>query len=263
LRLGGGGSSLECQPVWRSVLLAILATVLLQNAVSAQTLIGRVLEDGRDTPVSGALVSLLGREGEVRVQVLADSVGRFVLAPPEAGEFVVTAARFGYEPFRSPLFAMTTERSVPFDLLMQPSPLGLTGIDVSVVRERSQLLGLYGHTPATLGRRWIGRDKIESRIGARTPADVIRWNAPAGVYIPVSNSSPLNESLCVKTYRNVRGECALTVLNGVVVGRLQANQIDPQEIEAIALLSPMDATTFYGTIAGGGAVLIWTRQGRR
>jgi hypothetical protein len=53
------------------------------------------------------------------------------------------------------------------------------------------------------------------------------------------------------------------VLNGVVIDPVEANQMDPEAIEAIAVLSPMDATTLYGTVGGSGAVLIWTRRGSR
>jgi len=34
------------------------------------------------------------------------------------------------------------------------------------------------------------------------------------------------------------------------------------DVEAIAILTPTDATNFYGTQGGGGAVKIWTRAGR-
>jgi hypothetical protein len=39
--------------------------------------------------------------------------------------------------------------------------------------------------------------------------------------------------------------------------------IDHHDLEAIVVLGPTEATTFYGTAGGGGAVLLWTRRGRR
>lgn len=53
------------------------------------------------------------------------------------------------------------------------------------------------------------------------------------------------------------------MLDGVVVPAEMAFDLDSRDIEAIAILDPTDAVTFYGTAAGGGAVLFWTRRGRQ
>jgi hypothetical protein len=52
-------------------------------------------------------------------------------------------------------------------------------------------------------------------------------------------------------------------LNGVVIDPVEINQIDPAMIESIAVLSPVDAATLYGTRGGNGAVLVWLRTGGR
>ncbi len=175
-----------------------------------------MLEDGRDTPVPGALVSLLDREGERRAEALSGVDGRFVLAPPDAGEYVVEAVRLGYEPTRSPLFAMKTEGSVPFDILMTPEPLGLPGLEVTVEAEAEELLRNFGASPVTLGNRWIDREKIEHMVTPGMAKDVIRWQGIAGVTVVEYDDSPLGGPLCVVFSRRDR-QCALTVLNGAVV----------------------------------------------
>jgi hypothetical protein len=235
---------------------------------AAQTVTGRVLEDGRGTAIAGARVSLLDRNGKRQAETMSDSVGRFALAPPRAGEFILAADRLGYETMRSPLLAMKGEGTVQLDLLMQLQPIGLEGFEVSVEAELIRELRTLGHSPASLGRRWIRREDIEAVKTAVRAADVIRWRAIPGVYLPVTNVSPALEPLCVTTQRasTVRSAippCAITVLNGVVIDPVEANQMDPEAIEAIAVLSPMDATTLYGTVGGSGAVLIWTRRGSR
>lgn len=232
----------------------------------AQTVTGRVVEDGRGTPVAGARVSLLDRDGKRRAEVVADSLGRFVMTPPRDGEYVLAAERLGYQTMRSPLLALKREGSVEMDLLMQPEPIGLEGLEVSVQSEIVRELRTLGQSPASLGRRWIPREDIAAVTSAIRTSDVIRWRAIPGVYIPVTNGSPNLEPLCVTTLRagTVRAAtppCGLTVLNGVVINPLDANQLDPEAIEAIAVLPPVEATTLYGTLGGAGAVLIWTRRG--
>ena len=55
--------------------------------------------------------------------------------------------------------------------------------------------------------------------------------------------------------------CALIVFNGVPMGGQQALSIDPDAIESIAILAPLEATTFFGTVGGSGAILVWTARG--
>jgi hypothetical protein len=72
--------------------------------------------------------------------------------------------------------------------------------------------------------------------------------------------------LCIAFLRvrraNGGGTCALVVLDGTPMSGVGALDIDPYSIESIALLEPIAATTRYGTLAGGGAVLVWTSRGR-
>lgn len=144
-----------------------------------------------------------------------------------AGDYVIQAVALGYAPTTSLLFSMTVGGSLPF-----------------------------GHTPETLRNRWINRAEIERMMTPGLPRDIIRRQNIAGVW--VEELGPL----CLKFSRRTR-KCALTVLDGMVVPAQVAYDLDTRDIEAIAILTPIDAATFYGTQAGGGAVLIWTRLGAR
>jgi hypothetical protein len=240
--------------------LAVACSVALAPvAAAAQTITGRVLEDGRDAPVASALVTLLDRDGDRRAEAVSDSAGRFVLSPPQAGEYTISTTRLGYEPFRSPLLSLTVEGTVQMDLLVRPEPLGLEGFEVSVESQAVKVLKSFGHNPGDLRRRWIDRKTIESRRTAVRTEDVIRWQAIPGVAVATVGGSPMLAPLCVYSLRGGRTGCALTVLNGVIIDPVEANQLDPIMIEAIAVLSPMDAATLYGTQGGNGAVLIWLR----
>lgn len=260
-RATGPGSLDRIQRCGITVL--ILAAVFKPPNATAQTLVGQVLEEGREIPVVGVAISLVDGNGDLSATTMSDSLGGFILAPPEPGEYVVEAARLGYEITRSPLLSLALEGSVPFEIMMQPAPIGLEGFEVSVERRAEVLLQTIGHTPATLGARWIDREDIERMPVPIGPLEVIRWRGLPGVWIDESRDIG-TARLCVSFLRakafvgSLR--CALILLNGSIISELEAQAINPDHIEAIAILTPVDASTFYGTMGGGGAVLIWTRS---
>lgn len=249
-------------------LLALVAVLAPPTSADAQTIQGRVLDQENEQPVGGAIVILVEREGDERVRALADSVGRFIVTPPEAGEYYVVAERFGYFETRSPLIALSTEGTAALDLLLVPEPIGLEGIEVSV-EERAELeLEQLGLTPRRLGNRWIGRDRIDAipvklDMGAvleRTAQANIRVIRPENLTL---GSDPLGLCVALQQARTAggMGTCALIVLDGVPISGVGAMDIDPEAIESIAILEPIEASTFYGTAGGSGAVLVWTRRG--
>jgi hypothetical protein len=71
--------------------------------------------------------------------------------------------------------------------------------------------------------------------------------------------------LCVELSRRTRGSIgcnqAAVFLNGVIMPYPEQilQDIDPNSIDRIEILSPIDAQFQFGTVAGNGAVLIYTR----
>jgi hypothetical protein len=252
-----------------ALLAGVLCTLATAEGARAQTLLGRVLDQVNEQPVAGVLVTLVARTGEERVRALSDSAGRFVIAPPEAGEYLLVTDRLGYEETRSPLLALTTEGQAPLDLMIEPEPIGLEGFEVSVEERAAEQLSRMGLSANALGNRWIDRDKIDAIPVKRDMGVILERTAQAGIRVTRPENLTMdsdNIGLCVALYR-VRtadggGRCALIVLDGVPMSGVAALDIDPDAIESIALLEPMEATTYFGTLGGAGAVLVWTRRGR-
>ena len=239
------------------------------SSASSQTILGRVLDQVNEEPIGGVIVALVGSDGEQRLRVLSDSVGRFVLAPPEAGEYVLVTERFGYLETRSPLLALSMEGEAPLELMIIPEPIGLEGLEISVEERAAEELDLMGLSPNSLGNRWINRDEIDAIPIKRDMGVILERRAPAGMQIiRPQNLTPGSDNigLCVAQQRartaTGQGTCSLVVLDGVPISGVQALDIDPDAIESIAILSPIQAVTFYGTLGGSGAVLVWTRRGR-
>lgn len=238
------------------VSLGVLAGFL---PAAGQTLTGRVLDEGTERPVGGAIVSLVDREGETREETVSDGEGRFRLVPPEAGQYVLATSAYGYESARSPLFELGLDGTARIELMVRAAPVGLEGLEVEVEREAELFLRNFGVAPATLSNRWIGRDEIDDMETPGLVKDVIRWQNIGGVSIDEYDASQ-NAPLCVRFMRRTR-QCAITVVDGIVVPPESAFGVVATDVEAIAVLDPVEATTFYGTAGGGGAVMIWTRAG--
>lgn len=258
------------QVIGRAVTLIVIgsASVIGSSELAAQTLRGRVLEDGRGVPVSGATVSLLLPNGEEVIRAETDSAGRFTLLPPSAGDYFLQVVRLGYADTRSPLLALSDQGSAAVDLLVQPLPIGLDGFEVTVQSEIERVVRNFGLRIEDLGRRWIDRQRIEEIPTALRAKDLVRWQGIPGVYVQEWGGPPALTPLCVsfwraKTLGAANPPCAITFLNGARIDSIEVNQISPEEIESILVLTPVEATGLYGTQGGAGAVLLWTRRGGR
>lgn len=243
-----------------SMIVGLCLTAMSPSSADAQTILGRVLDQMNEAPVGGVIVRLIQRDGAERLRALTDSAGRFVIAPPEAGEYILTTERFGYLETRSPLIALRVEGEAPLELMISPEPVGLAGLEVSVEEMAAEELSQMGLSPNQLGNRWINRADIDAMQMPGLAKDVIRWQNIAGVYIDEYDATE-EAPLCVRFVRRSRA-CAITVIDGIVVPPEQAYGLVSADVEAIAILNPTDATTFYGTAGGGGAVLFWSRRGR-
>lgn len=253
----------------RTAVPAALIAMLAPSLTSAQTIQGRVLDQDNEQPVGGAIVALVGPEGEEHERVLADSVGRFRIAPSETGEFYLVAERFGYFETRSPLIALSTEGLATLDLMLVPEPVGIEGLEVSVEELAEEELGQFGLTPAELGNRWIDRRTIDDIPVKRDLGVILENTSQIGMQVlrpqnlrPGSDDMGLCFSLQRARTGAGMGRCAMIVLNGIPITGVAALDIDPDAVESMAVLGPTEATTFYGTSGGAGAVLVWTRRGR-
>lgn len=253
----------------RILLVVAASALLLPQVTAAQTLIGQVLDQVNEQPVGGVVVALVARSGEARLRTLSDSTGRFILEPPEAGEYLLVTEHFGYLETRSPLLALTMEGQAPIELLVVPSPIGLEGLEVSVEELAAEQLNIMGLSANVLGRRWIDRRQIEAIQVIRDMGTILENTSQSGIRVIRPDNLTMgsdNMGLCVSMQRARRaggqGTCALVVLNGVPISGVQALNVDPASIESMALLVPTEAVTQYGTMAGSGALLVWTRNGR-
>lgn len=241
---------------------AVLLLALLFTDVHCQTLVGTTADAVTGRGVSNASIALVDVGGVHRAAAISDSLGRFTLVPPTDGEFTIEATRIGYEPTRSPLLALVTSGTAAIDIEMTPSPVGLDGLGVIVEAQAGEFLATIGLTPAAMRGRWVDRDELDAMETPGLLKDVLRWQNVAGLTVTEMDPTQRLPYLCVSLGRGTRG-CAAVYLDGARIPLDQAFFIDPRDLEAIAVLTPMEAATFYGTDGGSGVVVMWTRRGHR
>lgn len=165
-------------------LAAVLALVCVSPA-TAQSIRGQVVDASNGEAVPMAGVYLADRERTPLVTTMADSAGFYVLDVPVDGEYVLMAERFGYLQVESPLFAVSAEGSYEMDFELQPEPLGLAPVTVTVRNEQlvDWLTLEMGINPVSVfGFRVLQGPRLqEAKLkGKNNPTETLRW-----LYIPV------------------------------------------------------------------------------
>lgn len=119
---------------WRRVVAVAGLTALLSvgsvDPIDAQTIRGRVVDEGTDTAIAGALVLLISPDGEEAASTVSGGTGAYSLRVPSPGEWSLRVERIGFAsstvgPFR---LATGADRTVP--LSVSSAPVALPTITV-------------------------------------------------------------------------------------------------------------------------------------
>lgn len=206
-------------------ILAALTCLLARDAV-AQELRGRTVDAVAGSPVAFGEVVLLSDDGVPVAVAVADSAGRFALHAPVAGEYHVVVYRYGYEELRSLLMILEEGRVYEIEVEVQPLPVSLPGLEVSVVNEERTIQWLrraWGGNPRAMkGFRLIQGARLEE---AKSKSDdntaMLRW-----LYIPVSHG----RRVCVLSLFD---KCGQLYVNG---RRVPNEHIDSIDLNSIAVV---------------------------
>jgi len=248
----------------------IVALIQLAATVDsqAQRVLGRVLDETTRTAIVGAVVTAKDQDGDIVAYGISDQIGEYALSLPAFGTYSFDAESIGYG--RRIASDILVEDRLP--LLMHfelaPRPIEVEGIEAETRRVRPidlqlQRLGLGANEVDET--RIVTREEIAARQTSRDIGAVLEWQNISGTKIVRSQNFSAGNSaiLCVAQLRARtmgRDRCSLTVLNGTVIGLDAALMIDPDDLENIVILTPVQATLTFGTAGGGGAVLLYTRM---
>jgi hypothetical protein len=229
--------------------------------VSAEGILqGRVVDYVSGQPVPGAAVSVLGTTS----RVLTDAEGVFLMDELPPGRHLVVTEHLAYES-RTDSVTIFSQETVGIEVRMATEALEVEGL---VVTARMR----FGENTLNVGKRQdiMTRDEIEPLLGrVQSAGDLLRnMNVPGfsvrEVYIDDPITGVRMPGLCVEVSRRSGGQgCrpASVFVNGVYIPQPDQflRNLDPNVVDRIEVLSPIDAQFQFGTLAGNGAVVIYTR----
>lgn len=233
------------------VLLCAWATLGGRPAAS-QLLQGEVIgSDG--TLVQNALVELVDAEGVPVANDLTGSDGVYRLEVPEPGSYLIRAEAPGWAPYRSGTFEMTGLTGVfRVDLIVEPEPFELPGLDVTVERlERvaGQLRLILGRDVASLRNAPIGIEEFRDawELGWDL-TDILRRGGASGVFV---KETP--RTVCIEHRRR----CLPVFLNGMRVPNEMVRELPLEMLEVGVIVQPSE--TVQGAVGQGtGGVFLYT-----
>lgn len=207
----------------------------------------KLVDEGSGARVSNAIVALLDGTGRVRSAGTADETGSVGLGErPEQGD-VLCVRKLGMPLVVREGREAPDDRALPWVVLVRAPARELTPVEVRASRlEKMRLLGV----PATA--RYFTRDDFAPYVpSALNFGDLLRpMNAPN-----VSLRSANGRVNCVL----VRGTtCVPTLLDGIPSNTVY--DLDPDMVDGIAILNPVDAAQRYGNLGRDGIVIIYTKR---
>jgi TonB-linked SusC/RagA family outer membrane protein len=237
-----------------SFLFSLLAMLLISTCAWAQTqtpagqgqtLSGRVVEAGTNTPMAGVAIAVEGTHNGVTT----DSDGAFIIHLPPHGRLVISHVGFTtlkITPNTNSSLVIRMERVAAKDL-------GEVVVVGYGTRKKATLTGSIVQ---------VGEEVFKDRP-LPNPVTALQGEIP-GLMITRTSSRPGNEGLSI-VLRGASSTSAvdpLIIVDGVpLIGTWELNQMNPNDIETVTVLKDASAA-IYGARAQGGVILITTKRGR-
>lgn len=229
-------------------LLVLLLVLGLPSAGSAQVVSGRVTDAATGRPLGGVEIVLLDTLGEARVRVVSDSIGRFALAAPAPGEYLLRAARIGYDTVRAEVPTLEYAESIDIELRLGVRPLTLDVLtvtarrrDVSLrARDMRDYYARVDRNRHLIGSRIFTREWIDRYFSHWTYDELARRVFPP--------------------FRRAGHACEPTVYwNGVPISfDVDIPLTSLEGVEVYRGIAPTDSR--FTDIGACGVVLVWTRD---
>lgn len=227
---------------------------------SEGTLTGRVVDYVSGNPVEGALVSVLGTDSEA----LTDSVGHFIMDDLPPGRHLVVTEGLGYAQ-RTDSVTIFSQETVEIEVRMATEAVELEGM---VVTARSR----FGRTSLAMDAKradFITRKEIEPLLPrVQHAGDLLRLMNVPGLSIRQITITDVTgvtvPGLCIEVSRRFGGDrCNQAAVYVNDVRMPYPDQIlmdlDPNVIERIEVISPIDAQFQFGGSGANGVIAIYTR----
>jgi hypothetical protein len=243
---------------------AVLLLALASTLAESQTIRGRLIEDGSDSPVTAAQVSLVDEHGNVVGSTRPDSLGHFTLATYQPGRYRLHAVAAGFKEATSPAVSLAVNTQIVVRFVLSREVILIAPLEITA-RSRPLVAGMSMqgyHERRAKGQGFaITREDIEKR-SARTVTDLLRM-AP-GVRIESRRGTT---SISIPgTAPRFKQTCQVKVLVDGTEFRWGSSTIDDipvYDIEAIEVFRSLAdlPPEMAGTDATCGVIAVWTKRG--
>lgn len=235
--------------LWKRLRVPLLLMVAWPLPVMAQTIQGRVLDEGSDEPVGTALVRLVDAGGEERALTAADGLGAYRLEAPGPGVYRIEAERIGYQVFATPLIEMLDPAGVyPVDLLMSRAPVPIRGLEVTAEDVDLTVRRMIGVSIRSLRADPVREAEILSHAErAHDLTAMMRWQNHPGIEVQDNLDGP-----CFFMRR--RGSCMPVYLNGFRMPAELTSVIPLDMVYTMVVVFPLETIVYPG-----GGILLYTK----
>jgi hypothetical protein len=238
------------------------------------TIVGLVVDLMDQGPLEGARVTLT----DLNLGTLSDENGRFSLGDVPLGIHVLEAEMLGRKAVLDTI-QVRPDRPLQLEVRLPPEAMELEGITVEVFSTLEREIRTEGYTGARVDRVSPERmDELRDRV--RNIVDIIRQMGSPRIRITEWGPQGFPMGFCMTWHRRrptVRDiqtgntcQSMLIILDGQPFSggtQLPPSEfildMDPEEIESVRVLSPVQAEFRYGIEGGNGALIIETGRGGR
>lgn len=218
----------------------------LKNGTVASKVFKKVtgtVTDDAGIPVAGAEV----REKGTNNVVTTDFDGKFSIDVPENAILVITS--IGNEPQS---IAVSGKSSITVKLIQSSKNLDEVVVTGYMSQKKKNITG----SVATM------KVSDDLRMAATTSAGNLLVGRLAGVIVSNQSGVPGSQpSISIRKSSSLNAQNVLYVIDGIIKGSGDFNNLSPNEIETLTVLKDAAAASIYGSRSAGGVILVTTKRG--
>jgi TonB-linked SusC/RagA family outer membrane protein len=244
--------------------LGLVTGVAATAAAQQGTLSGRVTEAGSGRGVADARVIVVGTS----LFATTNGEGRYTIRGVPAGTANVRVLRVGFAELRRTA-TVTAGETATLDFALQEVAVRLQEVVTTAIGE--QMRAELGHTVSNVAVADVVREApvttVQDVLAARAPGVIVSTGSQTGggARVRIRGNSSLNLSndpiYVIDGVRMTENSNSSELFTGGAQPS-RVGDINPEEIETIAIVKGPSAATLYGTDAANGVIVITTKKGR-
>jgi hypothetical protein len=237
---------------------AVLIATISPSVIAAQSIQGRLLEQGSGRPLPSAVIMLVsGANAAPGASTKSDSAGRFLLRVPAGGIYRVRVEDPGYRTAVTPEVEVGPGDQLGITLHLLPDTLQLRPMQVTAASRPAtrSVSGFTERAKRRAGGAFITRDQIDKRH-PMTVSDLLA--TVPGLQVV---TDPLRFGADVRTTEGCRPQVYLDGVRYPLRGETIDQIVSPSQLEGIEVYPHAAEVPIEFQAPGStcGAILLWTR----